>query len=256
MKKSHDPSTWNEEDWKNYNKPSQEWNAIEWANVYRLYNATQQWESDESLEFEDFKLKVQRKKKFADLHRIKPGMDKPDYNPWRTADDYDTLQTSTCEFINNNGNVYTFTKQEDDSVNWLGDFNKCVLDNPEVYKKAYQQYCMDTTSKLESPMHIEDFMTEIHRLEFDKNRNATAPTQLNLKYSSLVYSNPSFIQKVTPPGGPSIAKHDNLGELLGCEALSRLCVNGFELINGGFKILTYGAYDHLADRNTIGGLTV
>ena len=122
MKKSHNPSTWNESDWKNYNKPCREWNAIEWANVYKLYNATQLWESDESLEFEDFKLKVQRKKKFADLHRIQPGMDKPDYDPWRTADDYDTLETSTCEFINDNGNVYTFTKQEDDRVLWEGDF--------------------------------------------------------------------------------------------------------------------------------------
>lgn len=256
MKKSNDPSTWSEEDWKNHNKPSKDWNTIEWANVYKLYCATQLWELDESLELEDFKQKVKREKKFADLHRIKPGMDKPDYDPWRTAENSDTLQTLTCEFTNENGTLYNFIKREDNSVDWFGDFNKCILGNSEVYKEAYKQYCVDTASKLESPMHIQDFISEINRLELDKAGDATIPTQLNLKYSSLVYSDPSFIQKVTPPGGPSIARHDNLGELLGCVGLSRLCVSGFERINGGFKILTYGAYDHLADHNLIGGLTV
>lgn len=81
MKKSHDPSTWNEEDWNNYNKPSQEWNAIEWANVYRLYDATQMWELDESLDFDEFKQRVQNDSEFANLHKVKPGMDDPNYNP-------------------------------------------------------------------------------------------------------------------------------------------------------------------------------
>lgn len=85
MKKSHDPSQWNDDDWRQYNKPCPEWNEVEWVNVYKLYSATNLWELDDSLEFEDFKQKVRNDSEFAKLHRVKPGMEDPDYNPWSTG---------------------------------------------------------------------------------------------------------------------------------------------------------------------------
>ncbi len=73
---------WNDEDWKHYNKPCTEWNEVEWSNVYKLYSASELWELDERLEFEAFKQEVLNNADFAQLHRLKPGMDNQEYDPW------------------------------------------------------------------------------------------------------------------------------------------------------------------------------
>lgn len=59
-----------------------EWSEVEWTNVYKLYEASQTWDLDTCLEFADFKKKIQKDSKFADLHYVKAGMDSPDYTPW------------------------------------------------------------------------------------------------------------------------------------------------------------------------------
>ena len=64
------------------NKHWKEWSEIEWTNVHKLYEATQLWESDSSMDFADFKEKIQSDSTFAQLHYLKDGMDSPDYNPW------------------------------------------------------------------------------------------------------------------------------------------------------------------------------
>ena len=46
MKKSSDPSQWDDKDWAYHNKKVSEWNEIEWENVYALYSSSQLWGLD------------------------------------------------------------------------------------------------------------------------------------------------------------------------------------------------------------------
>ena len=71
------------------------------------------------------------------------------------------------------------------------------------------------------------------------------------QYQNLVKSNP-WISMVDPSGGPFINEHSKL-DIFG-EELKGLCVQLFEPIETGYKIITYGEFDHLADTKIIGGI--
>jgi hypothetical protein len=57
---------------------------------------------------------------------------------------------------------------------------------------------------------------------------------------------------VDPSGGPYITLHQDLSWL--GEEFKDLCVGGFKSILTGYKIITYGKYDHLAETEIIGGI--
>ena len=151
------------------------------------------------------------------------------------------------KYTNRYGDIYTFTKQEDGSVLWEGDFKYCRIGNPNVYKKAYQQYCKDVGSKGEHPMFIDTFKTEVHEMEYNGNHEYVGPGPICAQYSHLVYSDTKAINMVDPSGGPCLSTHTNLYERFGEEEVKGLCISSFEPIDTGYKLHTYGEFDHLDD---------
>jgi hypothetical protein len=149
------------------------------------------------------------------------------------------------EYKNRYGDVYTFTKQEDGSVLWEGSFKHCRIGSSNDYKLAYETYCHDTGKVGDSPMHIEDFKEAIHEAVYDENDRYVGPSVIGNKYQSMVKSNP-WISMVDPSGGPYLNEHMDLGNFFSDE-FDGLCIRSFEPIETGYKINTYGKFDHLDD---------
>jgi hypothetical protein len=149
------------------------------------------------------------------------------------------------EYKNRYGDVYTFTKQEDGSVLWEGSFKHCRFGSSNDYKLAYETYCHDTGKVGDSPMHIEDFKEAIHEAVYDENDRYVGPSVIGNKYQSMVKSNP-WISMVDPSGGPYLNEHMDLGNFFSDE-FDGLCIRSFESIETGYKINTYGKFDHLDD---------
>ena len=156
------------------------------------------------------------------------------------------------EYKNRYGNVFTFTRQDDDSVLFEGDFTYHRIGSSNDYKDAYQSYCKDVGSKGERPMFIDDFKEAIHESVYDENDRYVGPSVIGNQYQDLVKSNP-WISMVDPSGGPYLNEHTNLGNFFSDE-FDGLCIRSFELIETGYKINTYGAFDHLAETKIIGGI--
>ena len=156
------------------------------------------------------------------------------------------------EYKNRYGDVFTFTRQEDDSVLWEGTFTYCRIGSSNDYKLAYQNYCKDSSSMGIPPMHIEDFKEAIHEAVLDENDRYVGPSVIGKQYLNLVKSNP-WITMVDPSGGPYLNEHTNLGNFFSDE-FDGLCIRSFEPIETGYKINTYGAFDHLAETDIIGGI--
>ena len=151
------------------------------------------------------------------------------------------------EYTNRYGEVYTFTKQEDGNVLWEGDFKYCRVGFPNVYKRAYQQYCKDVGSSGGHPMHIEDFKEQVHEMIYNDKDEYIGPGPICAMYAHLVHSDTSCVDMVDPSGGPYLNTHLNLGERFNSEELKGLCIQSFECIDTGYKIYTYGEFDHLDD---------
>jgi hypothetical protein len=149
------------------------------------------------------------------------------------------------EYKNRYGDVFTFTKQEDGSVLWEGNFEYCRFGSSNDYKLAYETYCHDTGKVGDSPMHIEDFKEAIHEAVYDENDRYVGPSVIGNKYQSMVKSNP-WISMVDPSGGPYLNEHMDLGNFFSDE-FDGLCIRSFESIETGYKINTYGKFDHLDD---------
>jgi hypothetical protein len=158
------------------------------------------------------------------------------------------------KYKNRYGDVYTFTKQEDGNVLWEGSFEHCRIGWPNNYKKAYQQYCKDVGSKGEHPMFIDTFKEEVHTSIYNENEEYVGPSPIAEKYAKLVTSDTKTINMVDPSGGPYLSTHTNLGERFDSEELKGLCIQSFERIDTGYKLHTYGEFDHLADTKIIGGI--
>ena len=65
-------------------KNPKDWNNVEWNNCYQLYKATQLYDLDDYMDFDDFKNKVLNEENFRNLNQLKEGMSNEDYNPWKT----------------------------------------------------------------------------------------------------------------------------------------------------------------------------
>jgi len=156
------------------------------------------------------------------------------------------------EYKNRYGDIYTFTPQEDGSILWEGDFKHSRYRWPNVYKEAYQAYCKDVGSKGQRPMHIESFKEAVHESIYDENGRYVEPGPIAEKYQSLVYPDKDTIDMVDPSGGPYITLHQDLSWL--GEEFKNLCVSTITPIETGYRIGTYGKYDHLADGEIIGGI--
>ena len=158
------------------------------------------------------------------------------------------------EYTNRYGDVFTFTKQEDGDVLWEGDFKYCRFGWPNVYKRAYQQYCKDVGSSGGHPMHIEDFKEQVHEMLYNEKDEYIGPGPICAMYGHLVYSDTKTIDMVDPSGGPYLSTHTNLGERFDSHELKGLCISSFTPVETGYLISTYGEYDHLAESKIIGGI--
>ena len=150
------------------------------------------------------------------------------------------------EYKNRYGDVFTFTKQENGDILWEGKFEHCRFSWPNVYKDAYQQYRKDG-----GQIHIDEFKREVHDGSFDDNER-WVPSQINKKYGPLVYSDTKSICMVDPSGGPYIHSGYDMG-MFGQLFKGRI-VSSFVPVETGYLIQTYGKFDHLEDRDTIGGI--
>jgi hypothetical protein len=146
------------------------------------------------------------------------------------------------KYTNRYGDVYTFTKQEDGSVLWEGSFKHCRFGWPNNYKRAYQQYRKDG-----GDMHIEDFKEQVHEMMYNENDEYVGPGPICAMYGHLVTSDTNVIDMVDASGGPYLSTHTNLYERFGDDELKGLCISSFEPIETGYKIHTYGEFDHLDD---------
>lgn len=155
------------------------------------------------------------------------------------------------EYKNRYGDVYTFTKLEDDNVLWEGSFEHIRVGFPNVYKAAYQQYRKDG-----GELNQYDFEEKVHEQLYDEEGNWIKAGPITEKYSKLVYSDHDNINMVDPSGGPYIKEHNDLGTF--GKELKGLCVRSFvwNKEKKAYEIQTYGEFDHLADSKRIGGLSV
>lgn len=156
------------------------------------------------------------------------------------------------EYKNRYGDIYTFTPQEDGSILWEGDFKYCRYGWPNVYKEAYQAYCKDVGSKGERPMYIDSFKEAVHESVYDENDSYVGPGPIAKKYGSLVYPDKDTIDMIDPSGGPYITLHQDLSWL--GEEFKNFCVSTITPAETGYRLGTYGKWDHLADTKIIGGI--
>lgn len=155
------------------------------------------------------------------------------------------------KYKNRYGDVYTFTKQEDGTILWEGNFEYVRVGFPNVYKKAYQQFRKDG-----GELNQYDFEEKVHEQLYDEEGNWIKAGPITEKYSSLVFSDHDNINMVDPSGGPYIKAHSDLGTF--GKELKGLCVRSFiwNKEKKAYEIQTYGEFDHLADSKRIGGLSV
>ena len=153
------------------------------------------------------------------------------------------------EYKNRYGDVFTFTKQENGNILWEGEFEHCRFGWPNVYKDAYEKYCADTDS--DERMTLGEFKREVHDGSFDDNER-WIPSQINKQYAKLVYSDTKSICMVDPSGGPYISSGMDMG-MFEDEFKGRI-VSSFVDVETGYLIQTYGKFDHLQDRDIIGGI--
>ena len=147
------------------------------------------------------------------------------------------------EYKNRYGDVFTFTKQENGDILWEGTFEHCRFAWPNVYKEAYQQYRKDG-----GDMHIDEFKKAVH--EYDDEKFEYTP--LAKQYGPLVYSDTKSICMVDPSGGPYISSGMDMG-MFKNEFKGRIA-SSFVPVETGYLIQTYGEFDHLQDRDIIGGI--
>ena len=146
-------------------------------------------------------------------------------------------------YTNRYNDVYTFTLQENGDVLWEGEFKHCRFAWPNVYKEAYQAYRKDG-----GQMHIDEFKEAVH--EYDNEKSEYTP--LARQYGPLVYSDTKTIDMVDPSGGPYISSGMDMG-MFEDEFKGRI-VRSFVPVETGYLIQTYGKFDHLEDRDIIGGI--
>jgi hypothetical protein len=99
--------------------------------------------------------------------------------------------------------------------------------------------------------NIDEFKREVHDGSFDDNER-WIPSQINKKYGPLVYSDTKSINMVDPSGGPYISADMDM-ECISKEFKGRI-VRSFVRVETGYLIQTYGEFDHLEDRDIIGGI--
>lgn len=136
---------------------------------------------------------------------------------------------NSTKYKNRYGDVFTFTETEDGNVLWEGNFEFHRFSYPNVYMDAYQAYLNDEPHH-DHLLSLSEFKKAVH--EYDKETYES--TELNRKYSPLVYSDRETIDMVDPSGGPYLSEGYDLGHL-GSELKGKV-IHSFKNVENGYLI--------------------
>ena len=128
------------------------------------------------------------------------------------------------EYKNRYGDVFTFTKDENNDILWEGNFEWCRFGMPNDYTRAYKKYCKDVGDLLT----MEEFKKAVHKYDDVKREYILGD------YIKLVTSLKNEIDMVDPSGGPYITR----GMSLGSFGFNDYKVKDFQKIDTGYKIIT------------------
>lgn len=131
------------------------------------------------------------------------------------------------EYKNRYGDVFIFTKDDDQDILWEGNFEFCRIGMPNDYTKAYDAYLKDNEDK-QSLMTLIQFKDAVHRYD-DETLSYDYP-----KYITMVESLKDEIDMVDPSGGPYISR----GMSLDSFGFEKHVVKDFKYIPTGYKIIT------------------
>ena len=129
------------------------------------------------------------------------------------------------EYKNRYGDIYTFTKDENNDVLWEGNFEYCSFSMPNDYTRAYEVYCNDVGDLLT----MEEFKKAVHKYDDVKREYI-----LGDKYVRLVDCLWNEMDSVDPSGGPYISR----GMPLDSFGFKGYIVKDFKRIDTGYKIIT------------------
>jgi hypothetical protein len=149
-------------------------------------------------------------------------------------------------YENRYNDVFTFTLLENGNILWEGEFKHCRFAWPNVYKDAYEKYCANVDT--DERMTMGEFKKAVH--EYDDEKFEYTP--LAKQYGPLVYSDTKSICMVDPSGGPYISANMDMKYI--SEEFKGRVVSSFVPVETGYLIQTYGKFDHLQDRDIIGGI--
>jgi hypothetical protein len=127
-------------------------------------------------------------------------------------------------YKNRYNDIFIFSQDDEGNILWEGNFEFCRIGFPNDYSKAYAEYLRDGGN-----MEMEEFQDVVHQYDEDKKQYV-----LGLKYPSMVESIKNQIDMVDPSGGPYISK----GMSLESFGYPKYIVQGFKIINTGYKIIT------------------
>lgn len=108
---------------------------------------------------------------------------------------------TTKTLKNRYGDEYRFTPTVDGHILWEGSFEYHRTGCPNVYDDAYNQYRQDG-----GELSLPEFVTEVHRQEYDEHENWLGQSEICSKYSELIYSDRDTIDMVDPSGGPYLTR--------------------------------------------------
>jgi hypothetical protein len=128
------------------------------------------------------------------------------------------------EYKNRYGDVFTFTKDENNDILWEGNFEWCRFGMPNDYTNAYKTYCEEVGNLLT----MEEFKKAVHTYDEIKREYILGD------YIKLVNSLKNEIDMVDPSGGPYITR----GMSLGSFGFKDSIVEDFKRIDTGYKIIT------------------
>jgi len=133
------------------------------------------------------------------------------------------------QYKNRYGDVFTFTKDDNNDILWEGNFEWCRFGMPNDYTNAYKTYCEEIGDLLT----MEEFKKAVHKYDDVKREYILGD------YIKLVVSLRDEIDMVDPSGGPYITR----GMSLGGFGFKDSIVKDFKKIDTGYKIITekYGA---------------
>jgi len=104
------------------------------------------------------------------------------------------MEKKEFEYINRYNDKYIFTRVDENTIKWEGDFKYCRIGWPNNYQAAYEKYL-----ELGGESSLEDFKKEVH--EYDKE---TFIPKMSSEITNLITSDTSKLNMVDPSGGPYI----------------------------------------------------